>query len=459
MKILVVGNGGREHAMLWALGRGADQASGPAKSGAKGGSRNRSGGAELFCAPGSAGTAGLARNLPLDTDNPAAVVAACRELGIALVIVGPEVPLAAGLVDALAAAGIAAFGPPRKAAALEASKAFARSFCERRGVPCAATARFAPGRGAAELRRFLDERRGGRLVLKKSGLAAGKGVLDSDDPAELRAFGEAVLETDELLAEEFLVGRELSVFGLCTEKGHVLLEPAADHKKALAGDRGPNTGGMGAVSPLPFADAALMARIEREIVAPSFEGMAAEGLSYRGVLFFGVMATAEGPKLLEYNVRFGDPETQSLLPRLESGFEELCAAVAEGSLPSPRFSRRHACGIVVAAPGYPISHPVGLPVDLGAIDSGCDSGNPEAQAGPAPLAGETEPTALLFHAATGRDAEGRLRTGGGRSFTAVGLGPDWSLARERAYALARKVNFEGAWFRPDIGDRIFGAPR
>ena len=453
MKVLVIGNGGREHAMAWALAESGHEAGAERARGRRAAAKPA---ADLFCAPGNAGTAGLARNLPLDPQDPAAVVAAARELGIGLVIVGPEIPLAAGLVDALAAAGIAAFGPPRKAAALEASKAFARAFNERRGIPAAATARFAPGKGAEELRRFLDANAGRRLVLKKSGLAAGKGVIESDDSGELRSFGEAVLETDELLAEEFLSGRELSVFGLCTEKGYVLLEPAADHKKALAGDRGPNTGGMGAVSPLPFADAALMARIEREIVAPSFEGMAAEGLSYRGVLFFGIMATAEGPKLLEYNVRFGDPEAQSLLPRMEGSFEELCVDVAGGRLPSPRFSPRVACGVVVAAPGYPISHPKGLPVDLSAADSGVEAGRPEALALPPPAPGEQGPTALLFHAATGRDADGGLRTGGGRSFTAVGLGPDWPTARDRAYDLAKRVDFEGAWFRPDIGERIFG---
>ncbi len=464
MNTLVIGNGGREHAMLWALARSATRSATPSaqhrrsligrlRGAVRRGESHVEG---LFCAPGSAGTAGLARNLPLDPKDGAAVVAACRELGIELVLVGPEQPLAAGLVDALQEAGIPAFGPPRKAAALEASKAFARAFAERRGIPCAATARFAPATGQAELRRFLDENRGRRLVLKKSGLAAGKGVLESDDPAELRSFGEAVLESDELLAEEFLEGRELSVFALCTETGYALLEPAADHKKALAGDRGPNTGGMGAVSPLPFADASLMAEIERTIVAPSFAGMEADGLAYRGVLFFGIMATADGPKLLEYNVRFGDPETQSLLPRLESSFEELCAAIAQGKVPTPRFSARTSCGVVIAAPGYPIAHPKGLPVDLGEADRAADAGRPEAEALPPPRSGEAEPTALLFHAATARDAEGRLRTGGGRSFTAVGIGDSWQLARDRAYDLARRVHFEGAWFRPDIGERIFG---
>lgn len=443
MKLLVIGNGAREHALAWAaLGQKPQPGeSRPAR------------GIELFCAPGNAGTAGIARNLPLDPLDGAAVVAACREVGVTLVIVGPEQPLAAGLVDALLAAGIPAFGPPAKAAMLEASKAAARDFSGRYGIPCAATDHFRGTDGLSSFRGYLDANRGKRLVLKKSGLAAGKGVLESDDPGELASFGEAVLAADELLAEEFLVGRELSLFALCTEKDHCVLEPAVDHKKALAGDRGPNTGGMGAVSPVPFADAALLSRIEREIVAPTFAGMEAEGLSYRGLLFFGIMLTAEGPKLLEYNVRFGDPEAQSVLPRLEGDFAELCAGVAAGRLVKPVFSSRHACGVVVAAPGYPIAHPRGLPVDLSALGAPAAQGKPEINLWPAP--GETGPGGLLFQAATGRDAEGGLRTGGGRCFTAVGLGPDWMTARFRAYELAERVRFEGAWYRPDIGEKIY----
>jgi phosphoribosylamine--glycine ligase len=433
MKLLVIGSGAREHALVWAAAK----------------SRHI-----VFCAPGNAGTAGLARNLPIEPQDAAAVVGACRELAIDLVVIGPEGPLAAGLVDALHAARIPVFGPPRKSAMLEASKAQARAFSERHGVPCARTAHFAPGAGLAEFHRFLDAGRGSRLVLKKSGLASGKGVLESDDPAELRAFGEAVLAKDELLAEDYLVGRELSVFALCTEEGYRLFEPAADHKKALAGDRGQNTGGMGAVSPLPFADKALMASIEREIVLPSFEGMAKEGFSYRGVLFFGIMVTAEGPRLLEYNVRFGDPETQSLLPRLEGDLGEICGAIAAGRLPTVGFSPRLACGVVLAAPGYPVSHSRGLPVTIDETGSELSLGKPElAGSG---LHGDTTPSALLFQAATGRDAEGGLRTGGGRCFTAVGLGADWRSAHDRAYALAATVHFEGAWYRPDIGEKIYG---
>jgi phosphoribosylamine---glycine ligase len=416
MNIMVVGGGAREHALAHAFSKA---------------------GHEVSCLPGNAGTAPIARNAACDPDDPAAVVAACRELEPDLVVIGPETPLAAGLVDALGEAGFLAFGPGKAAAALESSKSFARSFSERWGVPCAATARFS---AAADFRRFLSDRRGDRLVLKKSGLAAGKGVLESDDPAELASFGASVLETDELLVEEFLVGRELSVFAVSDGKGYALLPACADHKKAGAGDTGPNTGGMGAICPVPYADAAALARVDREIVEPTFRGMASEGLSYRGVLFFGVMMTSRGPKLLEYNVRFGDPETQSLLPLLEGDFAEYLRSAANGELPprAPAASSDYACGVVIAAPGYPGTYPKGIRVELSA-------------AGPLSAGGKS----LLFHASTTLGPDGSARTGGGRCFTAVGLGASWPEARDRAYSMAAAVRFDGAWYRPDIGARAY----
>lgn len=435
MRILVIGKGAREHALCWALATTRK-------------------GTELYCAPGNAGTAGLARNLPLDSFDSPGIIAAVRELGIDLVIIGPEGPLAGGLGDALMAAGIAVFGPGRKSALLEASKAEAKSFCGRHGIPCAPARRFSPVTGLSELRAWLDENRGRTLVLKKSGLAAGKGVLESDDIRELQNFGEAVLANDELLAEEYLQGRELSLPILVTEAGWSPLEAVRCHKRALAGGRGPNTGGMGACAPLPFASPELLARIEREILSPSLDGMAAEGLSYRGILVFGIMVTPEGLRLLDYNVRFGDPETQVLLPRLEGDFAGLCAAVAAGGQPpQARFSSRYACAVVVAAPGYPISHSRGLPVDLSALGGSVALGQPEIELESDHGQGGTK--ALLFQAATGRDGEGGIRTGSGRCFTAVGLGPDWAKARDRAYEVAGTVSFEGAWFRPDIGDSVF----
>jgi phosphoribosylamine--glycine ligase len=415
MKVLVIGSGAREHALAWAL--------------AAGDSRRK-----VFCGPGNAGTEALAKNIPLEAEEPREVLRAVLELGIDLVVVGPEGPLAAGVVDALQEAGVAVFGPPRASAMLECSKSFARSFQERRGIPCARTERFSD---SAALKSFLDRRRGERVVLKKSGLAAGKGVLESDDPEELMAFGISVLAEDELLAEEYLVGRELSVFAVSDGREFIVLPACADHKKAGTGDTGPNTGGMGAICPVPYADELAMDRIVREVVEPSYRGMADEGLSYRGVLFFGIMMTADGPKLLEYNVRFGDPETQSLLPLLDDDFGELCAHAVEGRLGGfvPRFSSKAACGVVVAAPGYPGPYPKGLDAELPGSEEG----------------------GLLFHASTSRADNGRTRTGGGRCFTAVGLGELWEAARDAAYSLASRVRFDGAWYRPDIGEKIFRA--
>jgi len=416
MKVAVVGSGAREHALCAAIAKA---------------------GHDALCLPGNAGTASVARNVAAEAEDPASVVAACRAAKPELVVVGPEVPLAAGLVDALDAEGFQSFGPKKAAAALESSKSFSRAFSERWGVPCAATARFAE---ASAFRRFLSERRGETLVLKKSGLAAGKGVLVSDDRSELESFGLSVLENDELLIEEFLKGREISVFGVSDGKDYILLPACADHKKSGQGDTGKNTGGMGAICPVPYADAAAMARIEREIVEPSYRGMAAEGIAYRGVLFFGVMATERGPRLLEYNVRFGDPETQSLFPLMTSDPVELLAAAARGGISGfkPSFSKDYACGVVIAAPGYPDAYPKDIPVDL-----------KEA------AALENAGTARLFHASTRTGPDGAVLTGGGRCFTAVGLGPTWPEARDRAYAMAAAVRFEGAWFRPDIGAAAF----
>ncbi|MDP3176904.1 MAG: phosphoribosylamine--glycine ligase [Spirochaetaceae bacterium] len=430
MKVFIVGSGAREHAMAWAVAR--DLAHGSRRSARDG----------IVCLPGNAGTEQVARNLAIDPADTKAVLAACRDLKPDLVIVGPEGPLAAGLIDSLHENGIAAFGPPRNAATLESSKSSARSFSERYKIPCARTARF---QDSSSLKRYLSENVGRRIVLKKSGLAAGKGVLESDSAAELLRFGEAVLESDVLLAEEFLVGSELSLFAVCDRAHRTMLPACADHKKAGAGEIGANTGGMGAVCPVPHADVATLARIEREIVDPTFRGMEAEGLTYRGVLFFGIMLTEDGPRLLEYNVRFGDPETQSLLPLFKSSFLELCDAAARDRLSSlvTAFTRDIACGVVVAAPGYPGSYPKGLAVD---IVAGSDEQSLKTRGA----------TSHLFHASTTLDLDGKIRTGGGRCFTAVGVGATWAEARAKAYERVSTVKFEGAWYRPDIGQKLYG---
>jgi len=412
VNILVIGSGAREHALARRLVAEGNR---------------------VLCAPGNAGTAAIAENLSLDPDDPAAVLDACGEARPDLVVIGPEDPLAAGLADRLRRSGYPVFGPGAAAARLESSKDFARAFAERHGIPRARTEVLRTG---GDLRSYI-ERTGGKRVLKKSGLAAGKGVLESSDPAELYAFGASVLAGDVLLAEEFLTGRELSVFAVCDGTRYAVLPPCADHKKPLPGNLGPNTGGMGALCPVPFASPGLLARIGSEVVEPTFRGLSEEGLAYPGVLFFGIMATAEGPKLLEYNVRFGDPETQSLVAVMAGDLGVLLASAASGRLDpgaaeaASRVPDSWACGFVAAAPGYPGSYPKGIPV----------------KALPADVSGRN----ILFHASTSRDGSGRLVTGGGRCFTAVGLGTDLAEARENGLAAVRSIRFEGAWFREDIG--------
>ncbi|NLJ45228.1 MAG: phosphoribosylamine--glycine ligase [Treponema sp.] len=412
MTVLVIGSGAREHALALRLGAEGNR---------------------VLCAPGNAGTAEIAENLSLNPDDGGAVVRSCRERGADLVVIGPEDPLAAGLADLLRREGYPVFGPGAVPARLESSKDFARAFAERHGIPRARTEVL---RTERELRDYID-RTEGKRVLKKSGLAAGKGVLESSDPAELLAFGTAVLGGDVLLAEEFLTGRELSVFAVCDGTRYTVLPPCGDHKKPLPGNLGPNTGGMGALCPVPFADSGLLRRIENEVILPTFRGLEEEGLLYRGILFFGIMAASNGPKLLEYNVRFGDPETQSLLAVLRGDFGTLLGSAASGRLDpgtadaaaSP--PEAWACGFVAAAPGYPGPYPKGIPVEF--------------------LPEDVPGRNLLFHASTLRDPGGRLVTGGGRCFTAVGLGRNLAEAREHGLTAVRRIRFEGVWFREDIG--------
>ena len=409
MNVMILGSGAREHAIGWALAR--------------------SGGVRLWFAPGNAGTFGLGANLvDLDPRDCPAVCAAASRLAIGMVVVGPEEPLERGVADRLRAAGVPVFGPSQEAAALETSKAFSKAFMQRHGVPTADGVAFTDFDG---FRRHVEAART-PLVVKKSGLAAGKGVLVSDELPAILSFGRSVLASDELIVEERLEGFELSVFLVMDGKDYLLLPVCADHKKAYDGDRGPNTGGMGAVCPVPVVDAALRDRIVRETVEPTVRGLRAEGLMYRGVLFLGIMVTPAGCRVLEYNVRFGDPETQVLLPSMDTDWLDLLrsAAVARVdrlSLPSPS---KVCVGVVVASRGYPEDYPKGLPVRL--------------QRPPGDQA-------LVFHASTVREGDGTVRTGGGRCFTVVGGGEDVRAARERAYDALGSVGFDGAWNRSDIG--------
>ena len=418
MNVMVLGSGAREHALAWKLAQGRAVR-------------------RVYAGPGNAGTAAVAENLPVvDPMLAGTVTAACREHHIDCVFIGPEAPLAAGVADALRAEGIATIGPGRSPARLESSKAFSKAFLVRNGIPTAEAATF---RDADEVRAYLTARRGQRLVVKKSGLAAGKGVLVSADHDELAGFAAAAVRDDEVLVEECLEGWEVSVFGLSDGAAHLVLPPCTDFKRAYDGDQGPNTGGMGSICPMPPADAAFMARVEADIVDPVYAALAREDLAYPGVLYFGLMVCATGPKVLEFNVRFGDPETQVLLPVLEADLGDLVEAMAagtlgrlarEGSLPR----RGAALGVVVASRGYPERSEKGAPV--------------------APIAPPSPGEALVFHASTGHDASGRVVTGGGRCFSVVGLGGDLAEASRRAYAAVDRVRFDGAWHRTDIGARF-----
>lgn len=419
MKVLVLGSGAREHAIVWKFSQTLGKDS-------------------LFAAPGNAGMADLATLIDInpDKDNDA-VVGACRQNGIDFVFVGPEIPLANGVVDALSEAGIAAFGPHREAAQLESSKVFSKNFMNRHRIPTAEAREFD---NEADYRAYIETVTG-KVVVKKSGLAAGKGVFESDDRGALLDFGTEILKTDKLLVEEFLTGYEVSVFVLMDGKHYVMLPPCADFKKAGEGDTGLNTGGMGAVCPVPCVTPELKSEIDLTIVKPVMAGLKADGLSYKGLIYIGLMMTASGPKVLEFNVRFGDPETQPLLMGMPCHFEFLANALKDQKLDELEtegafdFTGRAAVGVVVASEGYP-----------GAYQKNC-----EVVSLP-----ENRSDLMVFHAGTVRDENGILRTTGGRCFTVTGLGETLQEAADKAYAAVQELQFPGCWCRKDIGKKFFG---
>lgn len=418
MRVLVVGGGGREHALVWKL------AQSPVLS-------------ALFAAPGNPGTARLATNLAIGADDVAGLVAAAMAHAVDLVVPGPEAPLAAGLADALEAAGIACFGPSRAASRLEASKRFTKELCDEADIPTARWAAFTETDAALA---YLA-RQSVPVVVKADGLAAGKGVVVAASQAEAAAAVGAMLEGGlhgesgaEIVIEECLTGREISVFALCDGETALYCGAAADHKRVGEGDTGPNTGGMGALAPPPLASEAVIEAAMDRIVRPALASMARRGTPFRGVLFAGLMLTENGPKLIEFNVRFGDPECEALLPLLESDLLPLMAAGARGSLDAGTvLAWRDAASVtvVLAARGYPGAHARGAPIDLGAAPGLMD--------------------VQIFHAGT-KEEGGRLVASGGRVLAVTATGANLAAARERAYAAIDTIDFPGGFCRRDIGD-------
>jgi phosphoribosylamine--glycine ligase len=419
VKVLVVGNGGREHALVWRL------AQNPSVD-------------RLFAAPGNAGIASEATCLPLRADDVEGLVRAVEGERIDLTVVGPEAPLVAGLADELEARGQRVFGPSRSAARLEGSKAWTKELCRRYGVPAARSETVSElDAGLEALERFSPP-----YVVKADGLAAGKGVVIAETRREARialeaclvhrAFGEAGAR---VLVEEFLEGREVSAFALSDGRDVLPLAMAQDFKRVGDGDSGPNTGGMGAYSPVPFVDEPTATRIAEEVLARTVAAMRAESVPYKGVLYAGLMLTDDGPKVLEFNARFGDPEAQVLVPRLRSDLGELLLACTEGNLSNylALWVPEACVTVVMASAGYPGEYATGVPV------SGLEA------------AAEVEGV-VVFHAGT-TERDGRVVTSGGRVLAVSALGPTIREARATAYEACSRIEFEGAHYRQDIAMR------
>jgi phosphoribosylamine--glycine ligase len=420
VRVLVVGGGGREHALGWGLARSPIVSS-------------------LLFAPGNAGMAALGECVPVRDSDVAGLTALAAERDVGLVVVGPEAPLVAGLADALRARGVRVFGPGRRGSMLEGSKAYAKRLMEGSGIP---TARAAAFERADDALAHLEQV-GAPIVVKADGLAAGKGVTVCDD---LRTAKMAVSEAmvggrfgpagHRVVLEERLEGEELSVLAFCDGRTVLPMQPAQDFKRAHDGDRGPNTGGMGSYSPVPSCSPELVDRITDGILEPIAAAVAAEGEPYVGVIYAGLMLTADGPKVVEFNCRFGDPETQALIPRLGSDLAQAMLATTEGGLATVELSwRPESCVTVVAASeGYPASYETGLRIDGLAAAAEVDD-------------------VVVFHAGTRPEDGGEVLTAGGRVLAASGLGDDIATARRQAYEALGRISFPGMWFRRDIALR------
>jgi phosphoribosylamine--glycine ligase len=421
MRVLLVGSGGREHALAWKLAQSPRLTALAVAPGNPGTARLRAQGAEIV-------------NLPVKADDKPGLVQAALDGNIDLVIIGPEGPLAEGLADDLRAKGLPVFGPSRAAAEIESSKVFSKEFMQRRGIPTAKFSVFRDFNQALAYVRDLEH----PIVIKASGLAAGKGVILPENPSQAEtALRQIMVEKefgssgDEVVLEERMTGPEVSLFGFTDGNTVQVTIPAQDHKRIFDNDRGPNTGGMGAYAPVPAMAPAMAEKIQRSILQPAVDGLREEGRPFVGILYAGLMLTAQGPKVVEFNCRFGDPEAQVILPLLESDLLEICFACATGKLADTaiRWSKGAAACVVLASEGYPGKYPAGRPI------AGLDVASPDS---------------FVFHAGT-REQDGQIVTAGGRVLGVTGWGESIPQALKSAYSAIAPIRFEGMQYRKDIG--------
>lgn len=418
LKLLVLGNGAREHALVWKIKQSARVK-------------------EIYAVPGNAGTAGVARNINLSSSDVTSIVKKAKELGIDLVVVGPEAPLAAGIVDQLQTTGIPVFGPTKAAAQLESSKVFSRELMQKNGIPCAAGRHFTD---YGEAKSFLKSHKL-PVVVKADGLAAGKGVTVANSMEDAlkaldsimgaKAFGTA---GDKVIIEECLVGKEVSLLAFTDGETAIPMVPACDYKRVFDGDEGPNTGGMGSYSPPGFFGADMSQQILTTVIQPTIDAMKKNGMPYKGVLYTGLIMTAKGPMVLEYNARFGDPETQAILPRLKTDIVDIMLAVVNGSLNKMKIQwKSDPCvGVVMASGGYPGEYKTGFPITV---------------------SNKLDKDVTVFYAGAKKLDDGRIVTDGGRVLTVTATGKTMKEARDKVYGNMVHVNFEGCHYRKDIASR------
>lgn len=419
MKILVIGNGAREHALVWKLSQSSLVE-------------------KIFCAPGNPGIMQFAHCVDISIENSQGLLEFAQTEKVDLTVPGPEAPLVAGIVDAFDAQGLTIFGPTQQAAALEGSKAFAKFIMEKYGIPTAKWAVFQSYDEANDFAGNVDF----PCVIKADGLAAGKGAIivhDIDEAKEAlrqimleRAFGEA---GNKVVIEEFMRGEEASIFAISDGEDYILLPASQDHKAIFDGDKGQNTGGMGAYAPAPLVTDGLMEEIRQQIIMPTIQGMAKEGTPFRGVLYAGLMITKSGPKVVEFNCRFGDPEAQVVLPLIKSDFADVMYKAATRSLKSYdlRLNRKWAVCVVMASGGYPGAYETGKKIIGLDYDFGDD--------------------AIVFHAGTKNAKDGQVVTAGGRVLSATAYSDSFQTARQNAYNMIKKITFDGAYYRKDIGTK------